>query len=258
MVPQERGATVDPADDASYRDAALEAPETTSPAEPPPILGERWLEKRIRPYRFGMVFVLIVASYAFMATAPSTSAARLVTTLLEGVTLLMTLVAARSGRWLFRIALVVVVVAVLAAAGTELVSGSVNVTATFFALNVLLVAAGPVAIARSLLRRDVVDVHTVMGAVCIYLLIGIMYAFLFATIQYLGTRPFFVQTASPDLSLFLYFSSVTQTTVGYGDYTAATHLGRTLATTEALLGQIYLVTVVAVVVSRVRRREDRS
>ena len=46
----------------------------------------------------------------------------------------------------------------------------------------------------------------------------------------------------------LYFSFVTITTVGYGDFTAATDLGRSLAITEALIGQIYLVTVVAAIV----------
>ena len=40
------------------------------------------------------------------------------------------------------------------------------------------------------------------------------------------------------------------TTVGYGDYTARTNLGHTLAITEALVGQIYLVTVVAAIVGR--------
>ena len=48
-------------------------------------------------------------------------------------------------------------------------------------------------------------------------------------------------------------------TVGYGDYTAATDLGRTVAASEGLLGQIYLVTVVAVIVSRLRpSRSERT
>jgi hypothetical protein len=54
--------------------------------------------------------------------------------------------------------------------------------------------------------------------------------------------------------LRLYFSFVTLATLGYGDYTAAGELGRTLAIVEALVGQLYLVTVIAVLVSRMRRR----
>ena len=52
------------------------------------------------------------------------------------------------------------------------------------------------------------------------------------------------------VSLRLYFSYVTLATLGYGDYTAAGDLGHTLAIVEALFGQLYLVTVVAVLVSR--------
>jgi voltage-gated potassium channel Kch len=52
----------------------------------------------------------------------------------------------------------------------------------------------------------------------------------------------------------VYFSYVTLATVGYGDYTPAGDLGRTLVVGEALLGQLYLVTVVALLVSRLARR----
>ena len=54
---------------------------------------------------------------------------------------------------------------------------------------------------------------------------------------------------------FLYFSLATLTTTGYGDLSAATELGRAMAVTEALIGQMYLVTVLAVIVSNVRRRQ---
>ena len=56
----------------------------------------------------------------------------------------------------------------------------------------------------------------------------------------------------------LYFSFTTLTTVGYGDYTAASNLGHTLAMAEALIGQIYLVTVVAVIVSNLGRSRMRG
>ena len=60
-------------------------------------------------------------------------------------------------------------------------------------------------------------------------------------------------------SIRLYFSYVTLATVGYGDYTMAGNLGRALfAVLEALMGQLYLVTVLALLVSRMRpkRRVD--
>ena len=53
---------------------------------------------------------------------------------------------------------------------------------------------------------------------------------------------------------------MTLTTVGYGDLTAASHLGRSLAIAEALIGQIYLVTVVAGIVGGLgsSRRASKS
>jgi voltage-gated potassium channel Kch len=79
----------------------------------------------------------------------------------------------------------------------------------------------------------------------------------FATIDEFGESDFF-QNGAHATSDFLYFSFATLTTVGYGDFVAQTSLGRSLAITEALIGQIYLVTVVAVIVSNLRPRSGRS
>ena len=70
-------------------------------------------------------------------------------------------------------------------------------------------------------KRPVIDVHTVLGAICIYVLIGMMFSFIYATIDLLGSEPFFVQTNVANTADYLYFSFVTITTVGYGDFTAA-------------------------------------
>ena len=77
-----------------------------------------------------------------------------------------------------------------------------------------------VVIARALWRRGVIDIRTVMGAVCIYVLLGMMFAFVYAAIDAMSSGPFFVQTAHATTPDFLYFSFITQTTVGYGDFTA--------------------------------------
>ena len=81
-----------------------------------------------------------------------------------------------------------------------------------------------------------------------------MFAFLYAAINGISSGPFFVQTSHATVPDFLYFSYITQTTVGYGDFTAAGDLGRALAVLEALTGQLYLVTIIAVLVSRLSGR----
>ena len=215
-----------------------------------PTRAEAWLEDRLPGYRFGVVLILLLATFIVLSIGPSDAWARVATVGLEGLTLLTALVASRTGRRLFRLASVIVVVAFLTSIASVAISSSTAPTGWFFALNVLLVAATPVAIARSLMGRRIVDVHTVMGAICVYVLIGMAFAFLYAAVSSLGSEALFVQTPHPKLPIFLYFSYVTQTTTGYGDYTTATDLGHSLAVVEALLGQLYLVTVIAVLVSR--------
>jgi Ion channel len=85
----------------------------------------------------------------------------------------------------------------------------------------------------------------------------ILFASVFMTVGTLGDIGFFSQIDEPTSVDFLYFSFVTLTTVGYGDRTAASDLGRMLAVTEALFGQLYLVTVVALVIGNVGRDRDR-
>ena len=88
--------------------------------------------------------------------------------------------------------------------------------------------------------------QTVFGAFGTYLLIG----FFFTSVVHgavLGSipRPFFAGGQQATSPVVQYFSFVTLTTTGYGDYTAAGEAGRSLAVLEALLGQIFLVTLVA-------------
>jgi drug/metabolite transporter (DMT)-like permease len=219
---------------------------------------EAWFEARLRGYRFGAVLLLLFVTFVFMASGVEGAWAQVVTVMLQSLTLLAALLAARTGRRLFRVAALVALVAVVASVVAALVSSSDAMVGIFFALNVLLVAAAPVAIGRALWRRQIVDVHTVLGAICIYVLIGMLFSFLYSTIGLLGDEPFFAQTNRANISEFLYFSFITLCTVGYGDFTPAHGIGRALASLEALLGQLYLVTIIAVLVSRVAPRRGEG
>lgn len=211
---------------------------------------EEWLEERSPGYRFGSVLILLLVTYVVMAAGPPDAWARITTVLLEWFTLMAAFLAARVGRRLFRIAAAVGAIAFLSACLSLVVTSGTDPTGLFFGLNVLLVGAAPIAIGSSLYRRRTVDIHTVAGAICVYVLLGMMFAFAYAAIDAIEAGNFFVQTSHATLPNFLYFSFITQTTVGYGDYTAAGNLGRALASLEALIGQLYLVTVIAVLVSR--------
>ena len=211
---------------------------------------EAWLEEHSPGYQYGWVLLLLGATFIVMAAGPPDAWTRVVTVFLQGLTLMAALLASRVSRRLFRISAVVALVSLLTALGSVVASSSDQPTSVFFLLNILLVATVPWMIGRSLWQRKVIDIRTVLGAVCIYVLLGMMFAFVYAAINGLGTAAFFVQTSHATTPDFLYFSYITQTTVGYGDLTAAGDLGRALAVLEALTGQLYLVTVIAVLVSR--------
>jgi hypothetical protein len=98
--------------------------------------------------------------------------------------------------------------------------------------------------------------RTVTGALSVYLLIGLLFAYLFAFIAVVGSHGFFAERGPHGATDYIYFSYVSLTTVGYGDLTAASSFGRVMAILEALMGQLYLVTIVAVVVGNIGRKRS--
>ena len=95
-------------------------------------------------------------------------------------------------------------------------------------------------IGRGVMRQHEINSQSVSGAIGIYVLLGIFFIFVFGAIQALSHKAFFVQ-GHASRPLLLYYSFITMTTVGYGDYTSATQVGKTFAVIEALAGQLYLV-----------------
>nr|WP_281360224.1 potassium channel family protein [Isoptericola halotolerans] len=88
------------------------------------------------------------------------------------------------------------------------------------------------------------------------MLISLAYYYAFLTVDAYSAEPFF-GTDEPTTS-FMYFSMTTITTLGYGDLAAVTPLGRLLATSEAIVGQVYLVVFVALIVSLAAGRWQRE
>ena len=124
-------------------------------------------------------------------------------------------------------------------------------------MNAALVALGPPAVAvgvvRDLRTTGQVRLEAVFGVLSLYILIGMAFGFVYGAIDQLGGDPFFAGGQAATVSHCLYFSFTTLATVGYGDFVARTDLGHTLAVSEALMGQIYLVTVVSLIVSNLAR-----
>jgi hypothetical protein len=109
---------------------------------------------------------------------------------------------------------------------------------------------------RTLRLRNQVTIEAVLGVLCLYMLLGILFASLYALIAAFNGGAWFAGHQPATIAHCLYFSFTTLTTVGYGDLTAASNLGHTLSNTEALVGQIYLVTVVSLIVSNLGLRRQ--
>jgi hypothetical protein len=216
--------------------------------------------RRVRRYGYGLVLLMILASLAFQLASSDSDAAQAVTIVLQAFTLLLAVWASESRHIVIRIVELVVTVVVVAATLTFVISGNVDDGAARI-VNLLLIAFAPLTIAGGIVRHfrteGAVTIRTMFGVLCIYLLIGSFFGFCYGAVGALSDSSFFAQTTQETSSDFLYFSFTTITTTGYGDLTAATDLGRSLAITEALIGQIYLVTVVAVIVGNLRRPTPR-
>jgi hypothetical protein len=106
-----------------------------------------------------------------------------------------------------------------------------------------------------MLRVQGVTIRAVSGALAVYLLFGL----LISSLVTVGARvddggDFFAQATDGTQSQHVYFAFTTMTTTGYGDLTPATAYGRAVAVIAMLVGQIYLVTVIAMLVGNLRRR----
>jgi prepilin signal peptidase PulO-like enzyme (type II secretory pathway) len=206
-------------------------------------------------YRFGIVLCLIIVAIFFVMAAPRGDGARFVSVTLQASVLVAAVIASRAHPWVIRLSVVAAVVGVAGSAaalfGTDQFGNS---AAGIVALGYVLLT--PPAIATGVVRqfRDQggVTIHSMFGVLCLYLLIGLIFAVTFGVVHEVSDTDFFT-IEHPGRDDFLYFSFATLTTVGYGDLVAATNLGRSLAITEALLGQIYLVTVVALIVGNLSR-----
>jgi hypothetical protein len=103
-------------------------------------------------------------------------------------------------------------------------------------------------------KAPVVDVRVVMNAVTVYLMLGLFFAYVFMSLSAASGDTFFTQGPNQPTSVFLYFSYITLATIGYGDFTPAHTAGRFIAVAEGLMGQLYLVTVLALIVSNIGRQ----
>jgi len=221
---------------------------------------QRWLVRAEQiGDAFGLVLLLVLLTYVLTSLLGERGWDSVVISVSTTATSIVSLTSARAkprtvraALWLS--ALAVLLAAVSAASDTLLY---LNLSAV---LQVLLLAGAMAAVLRRVVRNAGADSRTILGAISVYTVFGLLFTFLYGFVARVQDSPFFEGHPSASGSDFIFFSYTTLTTTGFGDLVPADQPGRMLSGLEMMIGQIFLVTLVAGLVSlwrpgeRFRRR----
>ncbi len=222
------------------------------PARAPDQSIRQWFRAALaRTDDYGVVLVLILLTIIVFATALGPGS-QLLSVALSGGTLLFVLHTSDSHGKTFLWIVAIVVSAIILSAFAYATNVTYETSAAAV-IGLLLAVIAPLVILHRIVLSPTITFRLVLGALAIYLLIGLAYAYLFPLLAAIDGQPFFVQTSDAGAAEYLYFSYTTLATIGFGDFTAATNLGRMVAVSEGLVGQLFLVSAVALLVGNVGR-----
>lgn len=197
--------------------------------------------------QYGRVFLILLAIMFFVMFVEESRLARVVVGLGVVLAVLMTLratgVTARTMRGGF--------VGAAAFAILVIAGGYTDSPGFIAALGYGIAAALTVAVLmliRRIFEKDQIRLAEIVAALAAYIQIGLGFGFIFAATAALSDGDFFNNGVAGQGADFFYFSVVTMTTLGYGDLSPATDIGRSLVIVETLLGQIFLIVLVAYLV----------
>ncbi len=209
-------------------------------------------------FRYGVVLLLTFVLVVFAIIAPGTDWSRATGLAIAGAALVVSISTARvrevtRRRNTIASTITMAVLLILVASGAV----SQGVAAAMIAL---VIAAIPVVIAKGVVRmlsETGVTSHAVAGGLAIFLCIGLVFAWVITFVSQIDATPYFGQDGSGSQGDRVYFSFTTLTTTGYGDFAPTTPVGHALAVIEMLIGQIYLVTIIGLLVGNFAgRRKD--
>lgn len=213
----------------------------------PVVINERTLWETIwGKDSFGLLFLMLLCDYVVLTLVDSPQWGGLARGVPLALTVLFAVHTSAASPRLVRVAQVAVVLALVGGI-LEAATGGKEEGGVAFLLLTLLLMVTPVVILRRVLPKPGVDVETLFAVVDVYIILGMIFATLFIGIARVSgpSHPFLAQPGYHPPSNYVYLSYVTLTTVGFGDLTPYTNLARSVVVLEALIGQIFLVTLVA-------------
>ncbi len=197
--------------------------------------------------RYGLLLVTLIAAYLFSALGHSRHAGPLHIVFVAAIGLLaLRNIRTRAERTVLAVGalLLTAVAAGFCVTSTDRIAEGIG---SLWSALVLLMTV--VIIIERVVRLSAVTVQSLYAAFSAYLLIGMMFSAFYGALSFFTSEPFFANHQPVNPQTLQYFSFVTLTTLGYGDFTAAGSLGRSVAVLEALGGQVFLATLVARLVS---------
>jgi ion channel len=210
---------------------------------------ESWVERaeRVRD-AFGLVLASVLLTYALASLLANKGWGAVILCLATSATSLVALTSAHARPRVVRSALylsgaTILLAAIGAASGDKL---WLNV-ATVVQVALLAVAMG--AVLQRVVMADRVSSRTILGALSVYAVLGILFTFVYGFVERVQGGAFFEGHPHPAGGDFLFFSYTTLTTTGYGNLVPGGQPGRMIAGLEMMIGQIFLVTLVAGLVS---------
>jgi hypothetical protein len=194
---------------------------------------------------YASLLVLLLANFFLLELVDDLRWGALGSTLLSAAALVVAISDPEAGHRLSRRHWILVGACVAVAPIVLLVNSASLVGVTYLLpVGLLVTVTLPVTINR-VLHHPRVTSETVLGALCAYVLIGLLFAFVYLAVNEFRDAPFFAQPGTHDQGEFLYFSFVSLTTLGFGDLTPTEGLPQALTVLEALIGSVFLVTLVA-------------
>jgi len=211
---------------------------------------------------FGLVFCLMITSYVLASLLSNRGWSSVVLILSVTATSVLALITSRVPVRFLRVAVVLAALSVLFAA-VGAIEDSHDWLSVASVIQITLLGVAMAAVLVRVIGASEVGGRAILGALSVYAGLGLLFTSLYGTIDRIQSAPFFEGLGNPAGSDFLFFSYTTLTTTGYGDLVPAGQPGRMFAGLEMMLGQIFLVTLVAGLVSlwrpgeRLRQRRER-
>jgi hypothetical protein len=200
--------------------------------------------------RYGSLLLILVVTYLLSAFGSG----HLISTVQVVLFLAVVLIALRNGRF-HRKTVQILAVGLLLGSGISVTlrfvdgNGVGGALASLWTALILLLAA--FLLVRQVLAQPEITAQSIYGVLSAYMIIGLIFSAVYVAMWKFGGA-FFAHGEADNPKTFQYFSFTTLTTLGYGDFTAAGDGGRAVAVLEAIIGQMFLATLVARLVAGFR------